>query len=314
MIMGSQELQCRHSARKSPKDLIAGLLIEKSMVRSAGCLLYRKELKMQYIDCKKYAQEILDEVKSIPNKGNLVIITVGDDEASKVYVKGKMKDCEYCGIPVEHIKIEDTWSAGLSLIGTIEMKNKDDGVAGIIVQLPLPKRMQNESMMYCNKIVPWKDVDGLNSKSWFEPCTPKGIVYLLEKELGDLTGKDVLIIGRSQLVGKPLAKMLLDKDCTVTMAHSKTKSLYRHMVHADIVVSAVGKAKCFDLFDCQSANVVVDVGINRDENGKLCGDFEGFYKNLVYPNKITPVPKGVGLLTRAMLMKNVAEASQERNK
>lgn len=284
------------------------------MEESAGFSLHRKGIDMQYVDCKKYAQEILDEVKAIPNKGKLVIITVGDDNASKVYVKGKIKDCEYCGIPVEHIKIEDTWSASVELMETIHKNNKDDEVVGIIVQLPLPKHLNDEEMNYCQAIVPWKDVDGLNSKSWFDPCTPKGIVHVMKKELDDLTGLNVLIIGRSNLVGKPLAKMLTDEDCTVTLAHSKTKRLFAHMHDADVVVSAVGKAKKFDSYDCYSAELVIDVGINRDEDGKVCGDFYGFYKNFMYPKNITPVPNGVGLLTRAMLMKNVAEASQERNK
>lgn len=272
---------------------------------------------MQYIDCKKYAQEILDEVKSVPNKGKLVIITVGDDNASKVYVKGKIKDCEYCGIPVEHIKIEDTWSAGIELLEVIDKNNEDDEVVGIIVQLPLPKHLNNELVNYCQAIVPWKDVDGLTSGSWFEPCTPKGIIHLMKEELGDLTGLNVLIIGRSNLVGKPLAKMLTDEDCTVTLAHSKTKRLHLFMNEADVVVSAIGKANEFDLGVCWKAEMVIDVGINRDKNGKLCGDFDWFdcfdEHDSPYP-KVTPVPNGVGLLTRAMLMKNVAEASLERNK
>lgn len=266
---------------------------------------------MKKVNCKQYAQEILDEVKAIPNKGKLVIITVGDDNASKVYVKGKMKDCEYCGIPVEHVKIEDGLAAGVELLETIEKNNHDDEVAGIIVQLPLPKHLNDEAIKYCEAVVPWKDVDGLTSGSWFEPCTPKGIVHLMKKELGDLTGKDVLIIGRSNLVGKPLAKMLTDEDCTVTLAHSKTKLLPVHMHYADVVVSAVGKANCFDLCSCWNAELIVDVGINRDENNKLCGDFYGFDENDSPMTKVTPVPNGVGLLTRAMLMKNVAEATKE---
>lgn len=134
----------------------------------------------------------------------------------------------------------------------------------------------------------------------------------MKKELGDLTGLNVLIIGRSNLVGKPLAKMLLDKDCTVTVAHSKTKRLYEHMNSADVVVSAVGKAHEFYIGQCWNAEMIVDVGINRNKDGKLCGDFYGFEEYEFSFPKVTPVPKGVGLLTRAMLMKNVAEASQER--
>lgn len=269
---------------------------------------------MKYIDCGKYAQEILDEVKSIPNKGKLVIITVGDDPASKVYVNGKIKDCEYCEIPVEHIKIEDNLFAGDDLLKTILKNNTDDEVVGIILQLPLPEHMRNVD--YTKAIVPWKDVDGLNSDLIFKPCTPKGVVHILKKELGDLTGKDVLIIGRSHLVGRPLAKMLTDENCTVTLAHSKTKpeAVLHHMRYADIVVSAVGQAKAFDLCECWSADMVVDVGINRNEHGKLCGDFYGFDVDSYELMKVTPVPKGVGLLTRAMLMQNVAEASERKVK
>jgi methylenetetrahydrofolate dehydrogenase (NADP+)/methenyltetrahydrofolate cyclohydrolase len=264
---------------------------------------------MKYIDCAKHAQEILDEVKAVPNKGKLVIITVGDDKASKVYVKGKIKDCEYCGIPVEHVQIEDSNDASVQLTMTIHDKNHDPAVAGIILQLPLPEHLQSYTMQFCRMIDPLKDVDGLGSSRYYDPCTPKGIVHLLKKELGDLTGKNVLIIGRSDLVGKPLARMLTDEDCTVTLAHSKTNDVEDHMGNADVVVSAVGKAKKFNLFWCWKADMVVDVGINRDEDGHLCGDFYGFVEDL-WNVKVTPVPKGVGLLTRAMLMKNVAEASE----
>lgn len=264
---------------------------------------------MQYVNCKQYAQEILDEVKAIPNKGKLVIITVGDDPASKTYVKGKIKDCEYCSIPVEHIRIEDTPVAGYDLEYAIADNNCTDEVVGIILQLPLPEGLRDRTMYYYNLIDPHKDVDGLTIGSHFDPCTPKGIVHLMKKELGDLTGKEVLIIGRSNLVGKPLARMLTDEDCTVTLAHSKTKYIYSHMIRADVVISAVGKAKEFDLEDCWEAELVVDVGINRDEHGKLCGDFDSLDEDSAHWLKVTPVPGGVGLLTRAMLMRNVADAS-----
>ena len=265
---------------------------------------------MKYIDCATYAQEILDEVKAIPNKGKLVIITVGNDPASEVYVKGKIKDCEYCGIPVEHIKIEDNAESDVELLQTIWENNGDPDVAGIIVQLPLPEHMRDYN--YCGQIVPWKDVDGLASDEYFKPCTPKGIVHLLKQEVGDLTGKNVLIIGRSNLVGKPLAKMLLDEDCTVTVAHSKTNfsDLCDYSDVYDIVVSAVGKAGAFHMKDFWCAEVFVDVGINRDEDGHLCGDFRGFTETIREHIKVTPVPGGVGLLTRAMLMQNVTEASE----
>lgn len=267
---------------------------------------------MKYIDCKKYAQEILDKVKEAPYKKKLAIITVGDDEASKSYVKGKMKDCEYCGIPVEHIKIEDNEYAHGELFDCIFRKNHDISVAGIIVQLPLPEHLGDPSA-YTNLIAPNKDVDGFIDNSPFKPCTPKGIMYLLEQEVGDLTGLNALVIGRSNLVGRPLAKMLLDADCTVTVAHSKTKNLYKHLLESDIIVSAVGKPNFLDLGMCWNADIVIDVGINRNKDGKLCGDCYIYEEDLDYdivPDiKVTPVPGGVGLLTRAMLMQNVLEAS-----
>lgn len=263
---------------------------------------------MEYVDCAKYAQEILDEVKAVPNKGKLVIITVGDDPASKVYVKGKIKDCEYCGIPVEHIQIDDILSAGMILPIIIQTHNDNPETAGIILQLPLPEHLN--PMDYCRMIDPAKDVDGLGSDKYFKPCTPRGVVHLMKKELGDLTGKDVLIIGRSNLVGKPLAKMLTDEDCTVTLAHSKTELIQRYMMNSDVVISAVGKPKEFSLRCCRNADMVIDVGINREENGHLCGDFAYFEETMWCRLKVTPVPKGVGLMTRAMLMKNVAEASE----
>lgn len=266
---------------------------------------------MKYIDCAKYAQEILDEARSVPDKGKLVIITVGEDPASQVYVRGKIRDCEYCGIPAEHLKLENDCTA-FELEMAISFQNMDDDVAGIILQLPLPEHLKG--INFSSMIAPEKDVDGLGSDLYFQPCTPKGIVHLLKKELSDLSGKSVLIIGRSALVGKPLAKMLLDEDCTVTVAHSKTDfaNLYDYADMFDIVVSAVGKAKAFHLKDFWCAEVFVDVGINRDEDGHLCGDFRGFTEGIREHTKVTPVPGGVGLLTRAMLMKNVAEASEGR--
>lgn len=264
---------------------------------------------MKYIDCAKYAQEILDEVKAVPKKGKLVIITVGDDKASQSYVKGKIKDCGYCGIPVEHIQIDDGQFVADKLKQTIQKNNCDSSVAGIILQLPLPEHLRSSTEHFCKMINSFKDVDGLGNGK-YTPCTPKGILHLMKKELGDLTGKNVLIIGRSNLVGKPLAKMLTDEDCTVTLAHSETTNLFGYMSIVDVVISAVGKAKEFNLGWCWNAELVVDVGINRDENNKMCGDFGGFREDDQDWKKVTPVPKGVGLLTRAMLMKNVAEASE----
>ena len=214
---------------------------------------------MQYIDCQKYAQEILDEVKAIPNKKTLVIITVGDDMASQSYVKGKIKDCEYCGIPVIHTKFDPEESKEWDVVEYIRECNKSTSIGGIILQLPLPKGWNEDFLTKC--ISHRKDVDGFLPNSKFKPCTPEGIMYVLHKELGDLTGKDALVIGRGKLVGKPIAQMLLDADCTVTVAHSKTAILYYHLCDNDIVISAVGKVRTTNLFDCDNEAVVIDVGV-----------------------------------------------------
>ena len=262
---------------------------------------------MQYIDCQKYAQEILDEVKAIPNKKTLVIITVGDDMASKSYVKGKIADCDYCGVPVTHIQFDASSSTPYDVLKHITACNLNPKVGGIIVQLPLPKGWDEEYLT--NAIDVNKDVDGFRVGSKFKPCTPEGIMYVLEKELGDLTGMNALVIGRGKLVGKPVAQMLLDADCTVTVAHSKTKYLCEAIEYSDIIVSAVGKANTVDLEQCWKAKAVIDVGVNRNANGKLCGDCYNFGE--VYRDvKVTPVPKGIGLMTRAMLMKHMGEVSK----
>lgn len=254
---------------------------------------------MQYIDCKQYANEILEQVKATPNKKALTILTVGEDPASKSYVKGKIKDCEYCGVPYEHIQcVDDT------LAWNIHKANCNDDVSGIIVQLPLPEWMDEQ--FYTDQVLVTKDVDGFKHNSPFKPCTPEGIMYILENELGDLTGKTALVIGRGKLVGEPIAKMLIDANCTVTVAHSKTKNLHGLLgLHHDIIITAVGKPNLINLKWC-SADVVIDVGVNRDDNGKLCGDCYNFDASDDSNIKVTPVPGGIGLMTRAMLMKHVA--------
>ena len=255
---------------------------------------------MQYINCQKYAKEILDEVKAIPNKKKLIIFTAGNNPASASYVKGKIKDCEYCGVPYEHIKVQTQDE----LATLIKRKCMTPTTGGIIIQLPLPDGWDEE--YFTNLVPPILDVDGFVKGSHFKPCTPEGIIYLLKKELGDLTGKTALIIGRGKLVGEPNAKMLVDANCTVTIAHSKTKDLHGLLgLHHDIVITAVGKPNLINLKWC-SANIIIDVGVNRDENGKLCGDCYNFDADDDSDMKVTPVPGGVGLLTRAMLMKHMA--------
>lgn len=257
---------------------------------------------MQYIDCKKYADEILDQVKEVPNKKELRILTVGDNAASLSYVKGKIKDCESCGIPYHHVTINDSDTARIELEYSIIQANSDYNVGGIIVQMPLPNGFDNERIV--NQIRFDKDIDGFKAHSPFKPCTPEGIMYILKKELGDLTGKTALVIGRGKLVGAPIAKMLLDADCTVTVAHSKTNNL-DSLLDADIIISAVGKPKFLDLQKC-GASIVIDAGISRNKDGKLCGDCYNFNEVFSPDMKVTSVPGGVGLMTRAMLMKHMA--------
>lgn len=255
---------------------------------------------MQYIDCKAYAQEILDEVKAIPEKKELWILSMGDNPASESYVKGKTKDCDYCEIPYSHIKV----NTQMSLARHIHKANTSSFVGGVIVQLPLPDGIDEKA--YTDSISIFKDVDGFRDNSKFKPCTPEGIMYVLNKELGDLTGKRALVIGRGKLVGTPITSMLLDADCTVTVAHSKTKNLNSLLATNDIIISAVGKPNAVDLNKCCQAKIVIDVGVNRDENGKLCGDCYNFNESGMNI-KVTPVPGGIGLMTRAMLMKHMSE-------
>lgn len=254
---------------------------------------------MQYINVKGYAQEILDEVAKAPKRGALWILTMGDDPASASYVKGKIKDCEYCGVHYEHHRVHSE----RELEFMITCGNAQHDVAGIIVQLPLPNSIDAET--YTSMVRIDKDVDGFREDSLFEPCTPEGIMYILQKEIGDLTGKRALIVGRGELVGIPMLARLLNADCTVTVAHSKTTNLHDLLKRSDIIISAAGKAGLVDLQTCAyDAEIVIDVGVNRDENGKLCGDCYNFV-NTGIGMKVTPVPGGIGLMTRAMLMKHM---------
>ena len=247
------------------------------------------------IDCKKYADEILD---SVTGHGHLAVISIGDDPASQSYIRGKKKDCERVGFGFTHRAYENGHPE-VAIAYEITKLNHNPDVTGIILQLPVPDGYDAEWL--AGMIAKNKDVDGLSKNSPFKPCTPEGIVYLLKKELGELTGKHAVVIGRGKLVGKPLAKMLLDEDMTVTVCHSKTplRDIVYLTSEADVIVVAAG-VRDFAFFNLAKTTIVVDCGINRDKNGKLCGD-------VIYADtdRITPVPGGVGLLTRAMLIKHV---------
>ena len=258
------------------------------------------------IDCQKYADEIIEQVKQIPNKRKgLTIFTAGDNPASAAYMKGKMKDCERCGIPVEQVQV----FTPEELLFRIRMENDNPYVGGIIVQLPLPEGYSE--MTAVNTVQINKDVDGFKQGSPFLPCTPEGILYVLDKEVGDLSGKTVLLIGKGKLVGKPLIDLLLERGCTLTIAHSKTENLKELLYwrNHNIIITAVGKP-LIDLYDVE-AEVVIDAGIRRDENGKLCGDCFNFDPIFNSWMKVTTVPNGIGLMTRAMLMKHMGEVNKK---
>lgn len=248
------------------------------------------------IDCKKYADEIL---ASVTGYGHLAVISVGKDPASQSYIKGKRKDCERVGFGFTHYAFPADISED-DLIDRIRTLNCMNEITGIIVQLPLPDHLNADEIT--GYIAASKDVDGFGDCSPFKPCTPEGILYVLRRELGTLTGKHAVIIGRGKLVGKPLAKMLLDEDMTVTVCHSKTPQLDQQILTsvADAVIVAVGKPQEFSFPNLLSNAVLIDCGVHRLPDGKLCGDVA--YVNI---DRRTPVPGGIGLLTRAMLIKHV---------
>lgn len=264
------------------------------------------------ISCKEYAanlkEELKEQCKTLVRKPCLTVIQIGNDAASNSYVNGKRKDCEYVGIKFNHVHITDYEILDESdLCQIIKKLDKSEEVDGIIIQLPIPDKYNVKTLQQF--ISPEKDVDGFRKDSLYNPCTPQGIMDWLEANDVDLQGQIVTVIGRSKIVGKPLINMLIDKGATVISCNSKTPKYYMEsfMGMSDIVVSAIGKPKNFDYTWFDDETIIIDVGINRDEDGKLCGDIDkedvdGFFGELCY---VTPVPGGVGLLTRVTLLKNV---------
>lgn len=274
------------------------------------------------IDGKSLAQkirlELKDEVLKLKNKGinpKLAVIMVGDDKASKVYVKNKSKACEEVGIEYEEhllgsdIKMDE-------LISVIDELNERSDIHGILLQSPIPKHLDINKAF--NRIDYKKDVDGFNpinvgklviGQDTFISCTPFGVMKMLEEHGIDVEGKNAVVIGRSNIVGKPLAQCLLAKNATVTICHSRTKNIHEITSNADIVVAALGKPKYIKENMIKEGAVVIDVGINRTDDGKLVGDvdFDSVSKKASY---ITPVPGGVGPMTIAMLMTNVVKAAK----
>lgn len=261
---------------------------------------------MVKVDCKKYADELLNRVSQVPNKGDLLIVTTGHDPASEAYVKGKMKDAERCGITARKVVVRDQEV----LKTAVRIGNEMPDIGGIIIQLPLTSDFDENECV--NLVDIEKDVDGFRAGSPFLPCTPEGIMYVLKKELGDLTGKTALVIGRGKLVGEPIARLLVDADCTVTIAHSKTENLQgmleRH--EYDIIICAAGVPRLVNLMRCY-ARIVIDAGISVLD-GKLCGDCYNFYENYKRNMKVATIPNGIGLMTRAMLMAHVARIGEEK--
>lgn len=275
----------------------------------------------QILDGKKVSQKVKDELKikvaELKAEGiepTLAVIIVGDDSASRVYVNNKKKACEYIGIrSLEYALPEQTTQE--ELLELISELNGRKDINGILCQLPLPKHINEETIL--NSIAVEKDVDAFHPVNVgkimignfdFLPCTPAGVMELLDDAGIDLNGKECVVIGRSNIVGKPQAMLLLHKNATVTICHSRTKDLKEVCKRADILVVAVGRAKMVDESYIKDGAVVIDVGMDRDENGKLCGDVD-FDSACTKASYITPVPGGVGPMTIATLMKNAVTAA-----
>ena len=277
------------------------------------------------IDGKELAKKIrnnlrieCEELKQKNIKSKLAVIMVGDDPASKVYVRNKSKACEDVGIEYDEYLL-DKETTQKELIELIKKLNDEKNINGILLQSPIPSNLDiNEAF---RTIAPEKDVDGFNpvnvgklvlDQDTFVSCTPYGIIKMFEEYNIDLTGKNVVILGRSNIVGKPLIHCCLNKNATVTTCHSKTQNLAQKAKEADILISAIGKAHFVTADMVKENAVVIDVGINRLDNGKITGDvdFENVKEKVSY---ITPVPGGVGPMTIAMLMNNVIKATRRQN-
>ncbi|PIC73768.1 bifunctional methylenetetrahydrofolate dehydrogenase/methenyltetrahydrofolate cyclohydrolase FolD [Sporosarcina sp. P17b] len=278
------------------------------------------------IDGKAIGQEIRNELKeevaSLVAQGvqpGLAVILVGENPASETYVRNKEKSSKEAGMKSVLTKLPDTVSEQ-ELLAEVEKLNQDDTIDGILVQLPLPKHIDENKVI--RAISPEKDVDGFHpmnvgkmliGQETFLPCTPYGIMQLLERSNVDIAGKHAVIIGRSNIVGKPMGQLLLQKDATVTYCHSRTDDLKKFTLQADILIVAIGMAKFITGDYIKEDAVVIDVGMNRDENGKLCGDvdYESAEKQA---SAITPVPGGVGPMTITMLLKNTVESAENKLK
>jgi methylenetetrahydrofolate dehydrogenase (NADP+)/methenyltetrahydrofolate cyclohydrolase len=271
---------------------------------------------------KQLRTEVATRAQALKAKGvtpGLAVVLVGDNPASQVYVRNKVKACEDSGLHSLLEKYEATMTEA-DLLARMEALNNDPSIHGILVQLPLPAHIDAQKVI--EAISPAKDVDGFHIASagalmtgmpGFWPCTPYGCMKMLESIGYDLRGKHAVVIGRSNIVGKPMALMLLQKDATVTVAHSRTQNLKALTLQADVIVAAVGKRNVLTADMVKPGAVVLDVGMNRNDEGKLCGDvdFEGVK---AVASHITPVPGGVGPMTITMLLVNTLEAAERASK
>ena len=278
------------------------------------------------IDGKQIAQQLKEQMREqvaslavqYGRKPCLDVIIVGENPASLSYVRSKIKATEYCGFDGELISLPEATTEE-ELLRIIRERNENDAVDGILVQLPLPKHINEQRVI--DTIAPEKDVDGFHptnvAKLWLNedaivPCTPMGIMALLEQTNIPLEGKRAVVVGRSNIVGKPIAKLLLDKNCTVTMAHSRTADLAAVCREADILVVAVGRPQMITAAMVKPGATIIDVGINRTAEGKLVGDVD-FASVAPIAGAITPVPGGVGPMTITMLMRNTINCYLKRN-
>ena len=272
------------------------------------------------IDGKALAAQVKERVREeaakLPRKPGLAVILVGENPASQVYVNGKEKDCTECGIQSFSHRLPAETSQE-ELLALVRELNEDRLVDGILCQLPLPKGLDEDAVI--NAIAPDKDVDCFHpfnvgrmsiGEPVFLPCTPAGVMEMLRAYAVPVKGKNCVVLGRSNIVGKPMAMLLTQADGTVTVCHSKTEHLEEFTRQADILVSAIGKTGFVTADMVKDGAVVIDVAMNRDENGKLCGDVD-FAAVEAKASYITPVPGGVGPMTRAMLMENILTASKQ---
>lgn len=265
----------------------------------------------------KIKVRVREEAEKLPRRPGLAVVLVGEDPASRVYVTSKRKDCEECGIYSDEYALPAN-TTQRQLLELVETLNGRADIDGVLVQLPLPKHLNEEQVI--ETIASAKDVDGFHpvnagnlliGRPGFLPCTPAGVMELLDEYQIDPAGKQAVVVGRSNIVGKPMALLLLQRDATVTICHSRTPDLAKCCSQADILVSAVGRCGLITADMVKPGAVVVDVAMNRNENGKLCGDvdYDAVAEKTAY---ITPVPGGVGPMTRAVLMENTLLAAKRR--